>query len=1271
MSEWERDGSPMPSGPPPVTFGKLTLMKRKGGGDVQTIPLDAERITFGRDYDCDVRLYYSDVSKLHCEIIFDAVSGKAVLHVKGTNGLLHKANEGSPITYKPPTDISLSDGDIITIRKKPFRFEYGGSSESPIPFSPAVQTTKLHAMAPSPAKQPASGSPKGHPIRRRASHRLSLVPEGKTFVPLSPIKNRRASSLGLGGMGTPAKLNGKSKLSEEVPQEQDEEIEESVLDIADGDEGDMVYLEVNEEEGETVIENANIAIKPVHENAFMTPQPARKAALRNTSAVARTRKQTGNQTIQPADPETTSTSPVSKDTPTPATPPKTPRSVPLPMPADTPYNPPSTPSAEKASSTPIPARVAMSTPKGPATLRKALLLRSARKVWQESRASGVEGAIESGDVEIRRKSISPKNKAGRRSINPISESPIIRHDPENGEDTSEDPEAAQQEQLANDGEPKWIQEDGTAEVSFESNSSGDSLEADISLDIPGGQGVNQFSPVDPNAEEEYMNNDLYLEGEEDKDQDEGEEMEDIEEEAQGEGQYEEYEEAVNLPADISVEDIHSEELPHEDEGEADQDETMSLPGTPHPRRPLSATFFTPQTQRHILKQPRRSLAGIGGPPVRFERLPATPNSLRPTPAPLGSMGKPSRRVVLSASDQPKEQEEHVAEKKVFMTPVKSEAARAEAKRRRESLATPRQLPAPPASGFKNPVMETRLSDLMSTPSHPALAPTSPEAEMAEQSDQARVVPGTPMDDLKHRLNKMRQQSTKKADRRFTVGFALPSTPSRHELPQTNSWSVNPRRIEGKGPKTPIFPKIRKEDPIAESPSGSTSRLEDNETAEEIEIKLPSSPEYETPSSPSTPLYTVSREMLQPNLPAKTPDLSGLRTLFPATPKQQASPSLAGVREMMRQPIIPSTPNFIGMRDMFQVPKVAQTPEFEGVGEMFEEEQEDLDQTEDVIVVTMEETEQEKAEEAEQEEEEEDEEEEEVEQVEIRRPRKIERPVEVKPITSKPEAESKLPRPTASTSSSTSTASRARGIVSTQKEDDSVATFATIPAKAAASATSKIPARKMTATKVVRSLTLEMKPKPSRSRKAAEVTESEESTSKPTRAKRTASVDPEPASAPSRATTSRSRSTRARTTAEPEEQPQPISEPVKTTRNKSTSSRAVRKVAEEETEKEISKPSRSKRPLAQLPEQIIEEEKVHSTSSRGKKSTTSTSKTTEASSKDKVSAPSRKKVANKENDETVEEEQEKPKKRIVAASNKKEESKSGVPVAVSRATRSRK
>jgi hypothetical protein len=117
----------------------------------------------------------------------------------------------------------------------------------------------------------------------------------------------------------------------------------------------------------------------------------------------------------------------------------------------------------------------MSTPRGPVSLHKALLLRSARKAWQDGQAKNVDGAIIVGDIETKRKSLSPKAQA-RRSLNSSQPPPDAQED-ESEEDSAEDDEISQEEL-------QWVYEDGRASNSIEvSDESMESLEADQSLDI--------------------------------------------------------------------------------------------------------------------------------------------------------------------------------------------------------------------------------------------------------------------------------------------------------------------------------------------------------------------------------------------------------------------------------------------------------------------------------------------------------------------------------------------------------------------------------------------------------------------------------------------------------------------------------------------------------------------------------------------------------------------------------------------------------------------
>ena len=172
----------------------------------------------------------------------------------------------------------------------------------------------------------------------------------------------------------------------------------------------------------------------------MTPQPAGKAPLRNTSVAPRTRVLAASRLQgQPAmiDFEAQAAGNVAEQ-----------ESV-----------------TPQTSRNPVPAQVAMTTPRGSSSLRKSLLLRSARKVWEENRSPGIDGAIESGAVEVRRKSLSPKYTT-RRSADPGS-SPIA------------EPSSAGQVECEESGD----EESPSGEMNSSGSSEMDSLVADVSLDI--------------------------------------------------------------------------------------------------------------------------------------------------------------------------------------------------------------------------------------------------------------------------------------------------------------------------------------------------------------------------------------------------------------------------------------------------------------------------------------------------------------------------------------------------------------------------------------------------------------------------------------------------------------------------------------------------------------------------------------------------------------------------------------------------------------------
>lgn len=65
-------------------YGTISLLKRKVPSIVTAFGIDTEQLTFGRDRECGVRLYYPDVDPVHCKIVFEErkVSTLAALDTK-------------------------------------------------------------------------------------------------------------------------------------------------------------------------------------------------------------------------------------------------------------------------------------------------------------------------------------------------------------------------------------------------------------------------------------------------------------------------------------------------------------------------------------------------------------------------------------------------------------------------------------------------------------------------------------------------------------------------------------------------------------------------------------------------------------------------------------------------------------------------------------------------------------------------------------------------------------------------------------------------------------------------------------------------------------------------------------------------------------------------------------------------------------------------------------------------------------------------------------
>ncbi|BEJ07067.1 hypothetical protein CcaverHIS641_0403360 [Cutaneotrichosporon cavernicola] len=431
----------------PQVFGTLHFLKRKTGETVSHIPLDGTRLTIGRERECDIRLYFEDVSKLHAEIVFDEDSGLANLVVHGNNGLIYTPAGGAGKHYYPPSVLILGDTDTLQIRKKLFRFTYGDISAS-----------SYH----SPAKTPG----------RRLSHRLSIVPQGKRFAP-SPAKSRLATR------GRMAHVGAVEEENEDEPLVFDE-----LVGLANGEDGDKIYLEKRDDD---------VAPK----NPFMTPQPKGRAPLRNTSAVPRTRTITfvlpdksqlerhtptekdsvsdENEISEEEDMEALEEGGyedgdegIDDDVPAPATP--TPSSIPLPD-----VTPMGGPRRQLASP-----RAAYATPRGAGSdaLRRALLIRSARK--------RIEAETETVEPEVE---VIPNHFEGRRR----------RSSGRTLSPPQPDSESSEEDEDKDNAPLQWVYEDGQGGLD-DSDSDRDSL--DMEYSIPGARILDFDASPDPGSPSE-------------------------------------------------------------------------------------------------------------------------------------------------------------------------------------------------------------------------------------------------------------------------------------------------------------------------------------------------------------------------------------------------------------------------------------------------------------------------------------------------------------------------------------------------------------------------------------------------------------------------------------------------------------------------------------------------------------------------------------------------------------------------------------------------
>ncbi|ORX33569.1 hypothetical protein BD324DRAFT_639344 [Kockovaella imperatae] len=921
---------PAAAAPAQGTLGTLFLVGRKTGLNVQGFPIDSQRVTIGRDYDCDIRLYFSDVSKFHAEITFDLLTGQASLHVHGGNGV-HFAHDGDDLTVlKPPSVVPLSNGDTLIIRKKMFKFEYPSidSVESVAPDSPL----KTAIPFPSPAK----------PVRRRASHRLSLVPAGREFVPHSPAKATRRNTLGA------AVNKGGSQpfptMESTTPVAEEDEPEE-VVDVVDGDEGDKVYLEAAPAAITQPAEN-------VPGNPFMTMQTEAKSILQAPS-MPKARKSISFGVSQ----------------------------APKPDPQLTPVRPPGPTRSVSAPSLAIPEvtpQLVRLTPKGSPSLRKSLLVRSARKAWEQTRSPGVQGAVDKGLVATRRKSsgLSPKK------VSPTKEAKAV---------VAREPVSLEQEMKTQEAprvplqEIQWIAEDGVSNISIsDSDSDKDSLEADVSLDIPG-QSVFSLNPKalsdealegSEAAEEDQpvLSQNVQMDGveedeseddnddDDDENDDEAEEEDDVDAEEEVEEQVEQINESFEEeeePVENSYRIIETELSPNDhcdqDVDDSVPDSNFALPGTPAAvsrmrliplqltwrQRQAMSQFYTPQPRRG-LGTPHRPLATIGGPATR--RTVSGSGNPRAVP---GSLGRPQRMV--SGGQAPQ----------LMSTPVQSVAVKPLASEVRRSHGRHSPLTMKPHSAatdnpwrlhvlylLLHPASKLPSENRFLSPSSPhililpskfrksisrmALHPVLPLGTSVVDSDSQPMSTPAPRTTLTSTLS---LTTIKPRPGSSAIQFGLPRTPAVAPQPgSTASSRASAASRAGLAQRSARPVSKKKEDA---SPVVAVGEF-GNDSGDVEDVNEAPRSRSSSPSIPPSLSFTGLREMLKPLSSPKTPSFIGMRDLFgPVVATNQATPTYTGMKQMMELPKVAATPSFTGVRKMLTTPLEPPTPKYEGLGAMLE------------------------------------------------------------------------------------------------------------------------------------------------------------------------------------------------------------------------------------------------------------------------------------------------------------------------------------------------
>lgn len=376
---------------------------------------------------------------------------------------------------------------------------------------------------------------------------------------------------------------------------------------------------------------------------------------------------------------------------------------------------------------------------------------------------------------------------------------------------------------------------------------------------------------------------------------------------------------LSLPGYESDESVEVGDISSDIDDEVDKS-LVCQPGeieTKGPSPIIASRFYTPQPKRKEFGGARMSLAGMGG-PVRWAEQPSPVSDLVPTgyriPPTPSRLGKPVRVVYKSpatkhAAETGKEPEDQKAEVTI---PVPAAVPATPIK-------TPTKTPSKAAGGL-TPAQRTALAT-------PLALPTAPSESFRDSVPRPTETPRR-----SSFLDAVRL-SVQNGAKKSSVSFGMPETPSRPALGRAASVGSVRRR----GAPTP------KVDPIDEGDSESlpatpTAVLDHREAQD---LALPTQSEAEPESTPRrtrrrslpSPSLAGLRDLLKTPKVPKTPSMAGVRDLFKA-PRKELSPPLDGVRQLMREPKHARTPSFAGMREMFRAQTVPQTPAMAGIKEMF-------------------------------------------------------------------------------------------------------------------------------------------------------------------------------------------------------------------------------------------------------------------------------------------------------------------------------------------------